>query len=215
MSITDNLGLDIGKFTKKNPATAKMDEQSEKLKDISRDNIKKIRSPRNQARKVDSTINRASREICDNMGKKLQALLKGQITPKQVIESLGDSISGGLDSLLKDGLGVKDIKDLGKKAAGLGVAILADKAGIDDKLEEMLRKIDQNKRKVNDVGQSKRKEDEVLKKLPPVLRKILKGDKDALANFIEQKCNEAQTNMKNDALGRSGLSGKVREFVKK
>ena len=34
-----------------------------------------------------------------------------------------------------------------------------------------------------------------------------------MANFIEQKCNEAQKGMRNDALGRSGLSGKVKEFV--
>jgi len=214
ISKAGSLGVHVDKFVKKNPATAKMDEKSEQLKGITRDSIKKIRAPRNQARKIDSTINKAGKSVCDTVGTAIQGMVMGQLTPAMVGAQIGIAVAGGVDSILKDGIGAKDVKGLGKKAATLGAAILADKAGLDDKLQGVLNKVDENKRKVGDIGRTKKAEDEVLKKIPPVLRKILKGDKNALKQFISQKCNEAQKNMKNDALGRSGLTGKVREFVK-
>tara|TARA_B110000495_G_scaffold25960_1_gene18996 strand:+ start:255 stop:917 length:663 start_codon:yes stop_codon:yes gene_type:complete len=217
MSISDSLGIDINKYTKKNPANAELDEQSKELEGITRDNIKKIRSPRNQARQIDNTINRAGDKTCDNISKKVQALINGDITPKEFLKAMGETGSGALDSLLKDGLGINDIKDLGKKAALIGVSLLADRAGLDDQLEGLLSKIKSNKRKIQDISDTKKQEDdatkEIFKKLPPVLRQILKGDKKALQRFIDQHCNQARKNMTNNAIGRAGLSGKVKKFV--
>ena len=217
MSVLDNLGIDVGKYTKKNPATAELDEQSKELENITRDNIKKIRNPRNQARQIDRTINKVGDRTCDNISKKIQALLKGEITPKQFAEALGDLGSGAVDSLLKDGLGVNDIKNLGKTAAGIGAALLADRLGLDDQLEGLLKKIKTNKRKVRDISDTKKQEDdatkEIFKKLPPVVRNILKGDPNALQRFIDQYCTQARKNMTNNAIGRAGLSGKVKQFV--
>jgi|ETNmetMinimDraft_17_1059902.scaffolds.fasta_scaffold01378_3 hypothetical protein len=217
MSISDRLGIDVNKYTQKNPASAEMDEQSKKLESLTTDNISKIRSPRNQARQIDRTVERASDNICDTVSKKIQALLSGEITPKEFAKALGDLGENSLDSLLKDGLGVKDIKDLGKKAALAGAMILADRAGVDDQLQALLGKLKSNKRKMRDISDAKKQEDqatkEIFKKLPPVVRQILKGDKNALQRFIDQHCTEAQRNVRNNAYGRAGLSGKLRNFV--
>lgn len=217
MSITNKLGIDINKYTKKNPANAELDEQSKVLEGMTRDNIKKIRNPRNQARQIDSTINRVGDRTCENISAKVQALLKGNITPKQFAEAISGIGSGAVDSLLKDGLGATDIKSLGKKAAGVGAALLADRLGLDDQLEGLLKKLKTNKRKINDISDTKRQEDEatrdIFKKLPPVVRNILKGDQNALKRFIDQYCTQARKNMTNNAIGRAGLSGKVKQFV--
>lgn len=217
MSVFDNLGLDVNKFTKKNPASAELDEQSKQLEGLTTDNIKKIRGPRNQARHIDNTINRVGDRTCENISAKVQALLKGEITPKQFAEALAGVGSGAVDSLMKDGLGVNDISALGKKSLAIGAALLADRAGLDDQLQNMLNKIRSNKRKVRDISDVKKQEDratkDIFKKLPPVLRNILKGDPNALKSFIDKHCTEARRNMANNALGRAGLSGKVRNFV--
>ena len=215
--VNKHLGVDIHKYTKKNPAQAELDEQSKQLEGITRDNIKKIRSPRNQARQIDNTINRVGDRTCENISSKVQALLKGEITPKQFAEALSGIGSGAMDSLLKDGLGVTDIKDLGKKAAGVGAALIADRLGLDDQLELLLGKLKTNKRKIRDISDTKKQEDEatkeIFKKLPPVVRNILKKDPNALKNFIDQYCTQARRNMTNNAIGRAGLSGKVKQFV--
>jgi len=217
MSLSDSLGIDVNKYTKKNPVNAELDEHSKELEGLTTDNIKKIRGPRNQARQIDRTIARAGDKTCENISAKVQALIKGEITPKEFMKAMGDTGAGALDSLLKDGLGIKDIKDLGKKSAQIGLALLADRAGLDDQLEGLLKKVKSNKRKIKDISDTKKQEDdatkEIFKKLPPVVRQILKGDKKALQRFIDQHCNQARKNMTNNAIGRAGLSGKVKKFV--
>ena len=216
---TDSLGIDFKKFQQKNPADAELDEKSKILEGVTTDNIKNIRSPRNQARQIDVTIERAGDKVCDEVSKTIQAVINGEMSPKQFAKMLGGIGSGAAESLLKDGLGAKDLKDLAKKAALAGAAMVADRAGLDDQLQGLLSKIKNNKKKMRDIGNTKKAQDKVLndvyKKLPPVLRRILKGDKNALQRFIDQQCNQARRDMKNDALGRAGLAGKVRDFVDK
>lgn len=213
----NDLGLDLGKFKQKNPAQAELDEKSKILQDTTTDNIKKIRSPRNQARQIDRTIDRAGDKVCDEMSKSIQAILKGEMTPGQFAKTLGGVGKNAAESLLKDGFGANDLKDLGKKAALAGAAMVADRAGLDDQLQGLLSKIKNNKKKMNDIGNTKKAQDKVLndifKKLPPVARQILKGDKNALQRFIDQQCTQARRDMKTEALGRAGLTGKVRDFV--
>ena len=214
---TNSLGLDIEKFQKKNPIQAEMDEQSKELENITTDNIKKIQQPRQQAKQIDRTIARVGDSTCDEISKMVQALVKGEISPSQFAKALKNIGAGGVDDLLKDGFGANDLKELGKKAALAGAALLADRAGLDDQLAGLLGKLKSNKKKVQDISNTKRQKDkatkDIFKKLPPVVRNILKGDKNALQKFIDQHCNEARKNMTNDALGRAGLSGKVKEFV--
>src|SRR6056300_557124 len=71
---TNSLGLDIGKYKDKNPAQAEMDEKSKILEDLTTDNIKKIRNPRNQAQQIDRTIDRAGDKVCDEVSKSIQAV---------------------------------------------------------------------------------------------------------------------------------------------
>ncbi len=215
--ISDKLGIDVNKYTQRNPANAELDEQSKKLEGLTTDNIQKIRSPRNQARQIDRTVEQTSDNICETVSNKVQALLKGEITPKEFLKAMGDLGENSLDSLLKDGLGIKDIKDLGKKAGVAAAMILADRAGIDDQLEGLLSKMRKNKRKMRDISDAKKREDEatkeIFKKLPPVVRQILKGDKNAMQRFIDQHCNEAQKNVRSNAYGRAGISGKLKTFI--
>lgn len=214
---TNSLGLDIEKFQKKNPIQAEMDEQSKEMENITTDNIKKIQQPRQQAKQIDRTIARVGDSTCDEISKMVQALVKGEISPSAFAKALKNIGAGGVDDLLKDGFGANDLKELGKKAALAGAALLADRAGLDDQLAGLLGKLKSNKKKVQDISNTKRQKDkatkDIFKKLPPVVRNILKGDKNALQKFIDQHCNEARKNMTNDALGRAGLSGKVKEFV--
>lgn len=214
---SNSLGIDPLEYAKKNPVQAEMDEQSKILEDVTTDNIKKIRSPRNQAYQIDRTIARVGDSTCDEISTAVQALLKGEMTAGTFGNALKGIGKGAVDSLLKDGLGVKDIKNLGKKAALAGAALLADRVGLDDQLQEMLDKLKRNKRKVNDISNTKKRKDDamkdIFKKLPPVLRQILKKDPNALKNFIDQRCNEARKNMTDSAFSRAGLSGKVRDFV--
>lgn len=216
-NISDRLGLDVNKFTQRNPAQAEMDEKSQKLEGMTRDNIQKIRSPRNQARQIDRTVDSVSNDVCRTVSSKVQALINGDITPKEFLKAMGDIGPNAIDSLLKDGLGIKDIKDLGKKVAITGALILADKAGIDDQLEGLLGKLRKNKRKMRDITDMKKKEDEatkdIFKKLPPVVRQILKGDKRALERFISQYCHQAKRNMKIGAYNQNNLSSKLKKFV--
>jgi len=114
-NISDKLGLDVNKFTQRNPANAELDEKSKKLEGLTQDNIQKIRSPRNQARQIDRTIDNVSNDVCNTVASKVQALINGDITPKEFLKAMGDIGPNAMDSLLKDGLGIKDIKDLGKK----------------------------------------------------------------------------------------------------
>lgn len=214
---TNSLGLDLGKFKEKNPAQAEMDEKSKILEGVTTDSIKGIRNPRNQARQIDRTIDRAGDKVCDEVSKTIQAIVNGEITPKQFAKMLGGIGSGAAESLLKDGVGANDLKGLVKKAALAGAAIVADRAGLDDQLQGLLDKIKGNKKKMRDIGNTKKAQDQVLdgiyKKLPPVMRQILKGDKNALQRFIDQQCNQARRDMKDNALGRAGLSGKLKDFV--
>lgn len=214
---TDSLGIDPLEYAKKNPVQAEMDQQSEILQDVTTDNIKKIRSPRNQAYQIDRTISRVGDSTCDEISTAIQALIKGEMTPGVFGNALKGIGKGAIDSLLKDGLGVNDIKQLGKKAALAGAALLADRVGLDDQLQSMLDKLKRNKRKINDISNTKKRKDDamkdIFKKLPPVLRQILKNDPNALKNFIDQRCNEARKNMTDSAFGRAGLTGKVRDFV--
>ena len=214
---TNSLGIDIDKFQKKNPVQAEMDEQSKEMENITTDNIKKIRNPRKQAAQIDRTVARVGDSTCDEISAMVQALIKGEITPKQFSKALKNIGAGAMEDLLKDGFGAKDLKDLGKKAALAGAALLADRAGLDDQLLGLLNKLKSNKKKVRDISNTKKQKDkatkDIFKKLPPVLRNILKGDKNALQKFIDQHCNEARKNMTNDAMGRAGLSGKVKDFV--
>jgi hypothetical protein len=218
-NISDKLGLDVNKFTQRNPANAELDEKSKKLEGLTQDNIQKIRSPRNQARQIDRTIDNVSNDVCNTVASKVQALINGDITPKEFLKAMGDIGPNAMDSLLKDGLGIKDIKDLGKKVAITGALILADRAGIDDQLEGLLGKLRKNKRKMRDITDMKKKEDdatkEIFKKLPPVVRQILKGDKNALNRFISQYCQTAKRNMKIGAYNRNNLSSKLKDFVDK
>jgi len=218
-NVSDKLGLDVNKYTQRNPASAELDEKSQKLEGMTRDNIQKIRSPRNQARQIDRTVDNVSNDVCRTVSSKVQALINGDITPKEFLKAMGDIGPNAIDSLLKDGLGVKDIKDLGKKVAITGALILADKAGIDDQLEGLLGKLRKNKRKMRDITDMKKKEDdatkEIFKKLPPVVRQILKGDKRALERFINQYCQQAKRNMKIGAYNQNNLSSKLRDFVDK
>lgn len=218
-NISDKLGLDVNKFTQRNPANAELDEKSKKLEGLTQENIQKIRSPRNQARQIDRTIDNVSNDVCNTVASKVQALINGDITPKEFLKAMGDIGPNAMDSLLKDGLGIKDIKDLGKKVAITGALILADKAGIDDQLEGLLGKLRKNKRKMRDITDMKKKEDdatkEIFKKLPPVVRQILKGDKNALNRFISQYCQTAKRNMKIGAYNRNNLSSKLKDFVDK
>jgi len=218
-NVSDKLGLDVNKFTQRNPANAELDEKSKKLEGLTQDNIQKIRSPRNQARQIDRTIDNVSNDVCNTVASKVQALINGDITPKEFLKAMGDIGPNAMDSLLKDGLGIKDIKDLGKKVAITGALILADKAGIDDQLEGLLGKLRKNKRKMRDITDMKKKEDdatkEIFKKLPPVVRQILKGDKNALNRFISQYCQTAKRNMKIGAYNRNNLSSKLKDFVDK
>lgn len=215
----DSLGIDFKKFQQKNPAEAELDEKSKILEGVTTDNIKTIRNPRNQARQIDVTIERAGDKVCDEVSKTIQSVINGDMSPKQFAKMLGGIGAGAAESLLKDGLGAKDLKDLAKKAAFAGAALIADRAGLDDQLQGMLNKIKDNKKKMRDIGNTKKAQDKVIndiyKKLPPVLRRILKGDKNALQKFIDQQCNKARRDMKDDALGRAGLAGKVRDFVDK
>lgn len=216
---TDSLGIDFKKFQQKNPAEAELDEKSKILEGVTTDNIKNIRNPRNQARQIDVTIDRAGDKVCDEVSKTIQAVINGEMSPKQFAKMLGGIGAGAAESLLKDGIGANDLKGLAKKAALAGAAMIADRAGLDDQLQGLLNKIKNNKKKMKDIGNTKKAQDKVLndvyKKLPPVLRRILKGDKNALQRFIDQQCNQARRDMKNDALGRAGLAGKVRDFVDK
>ena len=216
---TDSLGIDFKKFQQKNPAEAELDEKSKILEGVTTDNIKNIRNPRNQARQIDVTIERAGDKVCDEVSKTIQAVINGEMSPKQFAKMLGGIGAGAAESLLKDGLGANDLKGLAKKAALAGAAMIADRAGLDDQLQGLLNKIKNNKKKMKDIGNTKKAQDKVLndvyKKLPPVLRRILKGDKNALQRFIDQQCNQARRDMKDDALGRAGLAGKVRDFVDK
>lgn len=218
-NVSDKLGLDVNKFTQRNPANAELDEKSKKLEGLTQDNIQKIRSPRNQARQIDRTIDNVSNDVCNTVASKVQALINGDITPKEFLKAMGDIGPNAMDSLLKDGLGIKDIKDLGKKVAITGALILADRAGIDDQLEGLLGKLRKNKRKMRDITDMKKKEDdatkEIFKKLPPVVRQILKGDKNALNRFISQYCQTAKRNMKIGAYNRNNLSSKLKDFVDK
>jgi len=218
-NVSDKLGLDVNKFTQRNPANAELDEKSKKLEGLTQDNIQKIRSPSNQARQIDRTIDNVSNDVCNTVASKVQALINGDITPKEFLKAMGDIGPNAMDSLLKDGLGIKDIKDLGKKVAITGALILADKAGIDDQLEGLLGKLRKNKRKMRDITDMKKKEDdatkEIFKKLPPVVRQILKGDKNALNRFISQYCQTAKRNMKIGAYNRNNLSSKLKDFVDK
>lgn len=215
--VNDELGLDVDKARKQRPATAELDEKSKILEDVTTDSIKQIKSPRNQARQIDRTIDRAGDKICDSVSKQIQAVINGDITPKEFAKSLGGIGKNAMSSLMKDGLGAKDLKDLGKKAAIAGAAMVADRAGLDDELSNLLKKIKGNKKKMNEIGNTKKAEDKVLndifKKLPPTVRQILKGDKNALQRFIDQQCTQARRDMKTNALGRAGLTGKVRDFV--
>lgn len=215
--VNDELGLDVDKARKQRPATAELDEKSKILEDVTTDSIKQIKSPRNQARQIDRTIDRAGDQICDSVSKQIQAVINGDITPKEFAKSLGGIGKNAMSSLMKDGLGAKDLKDLGKKAAIAGAAMVADRAGLDDELSNLLKKIKGNKKKMNEIGNTKKAEDKVLndifKKLPPTVRQILKGDKNALQRFIDQQCTQARRDMKTNALGRAGLTGKVRDFV--
>ena len=70
----------------------------------------------------------------------VQALIKGEITPKQFSKALKNIGSGAAEDLLTDGFGAKSLKDLGKKAALAGAALLADRAGLDDQLQGLLSK---------------------------------------------------------------------------
>lgn len=215
----NDLGLDLKKFKQKNPAEAELDEKSKQLEGVTTDNIKKIRNPRNQARQIDRTIDRTGDKVCDEVSKSIQAILKGEMTPGQFAKTMGGVGKNAAESLMKDGLGASDLKDLGKKAALAGAAMIADRAGLDDQLQGLLSKIKNNKKKMRDIGNTKKAQDKVLdgifKKLPPVVRQILKGDKNALQRFIDQECTQARREMKNDAMGRAGLTGKVRDFVDK
>ena len=213
----DSLGIDPFEIAKKNPVQAEMDEQSQILEGVTRDSIKEIRSPRNQAYQIDRTMKQVGDKTCDEISSAIQALLKGEITPKTFGKLLKGIGGNAANSLLKDGLGLNDLKQLGKKAALIGAALLADRVGLDDQLEAMLNKFKRNKRKISDISNTKKSKDDAMKdifsQLPPVVRQILKGDKDALQKFIDQKCNEARGNMTNSIIGRAGLSGKVRDFV--
>lgn len=213
----DSLGIDPLEFAKKNPVQAEMDEQSKILEGVTTDSIKKIRSPRNQAYQIDRTIAKVGDSTCDDISTAVQALLKGEMTAGTFGKALKGIGTGAVDSLLKDGLGVKDIKNLGKKAALAGAALLADRAGLDDQLQSMLDKLKQNKRKINDISNTKKRKDDamkdIFKKLPPVVRQILKKDPNALKKFIDERCNEARKNMTDSALGRAGLTGKMKDFV--
>lgn len=214
---SNDLGLDFKKFQQKNPAKAELDEKSKILEGATTDSIKGIRNPRNQARQIDRTIDRAGDEVCDEVSKSIQAILNGDMTPGNFAKALGGIGKNAAESLLKDGFGASDLKDLGKKAALAGAAMVADRAGLDDQLQGLLNKIKGNKKKMRDIGNTKKAQDKVLdgifKKMPPVVRQILKGDKNALQRFIDQQCTQARRDMKNDALGRAGLTGKVRDFV--
>ena len=215
---TPNPVMDVEKFAEKNPVNAEMDEQSKKLEGVTTDKIKEIRNPRNQAKQIDRTIESVGDDTCAEISAKVQALLKGEISPKEFAKALKGIGSGGVDSLLKDGLGIKDIKDLGKKAALTGALMVADRIGLDDQLEGLLNKIKSNKKKISEISNTKKRKDDatkdIFKKLPPVVRKILKGDPDALQAFIDEHCTEARKNMTQNAMGRAGLSGKVEQFVK-
>jgi len=215
--VQQELGLDVDKSRKQRPAAPELDEKSKILEDVTTDSIKQIKNPRNQARHIDRTIDRAGDQVCDSVSKQIQAVINGDISPKEFAKSLGGIGKNAMSSLMKDGLGAKDLKDLGKKAAIAGAAMVADRAGLDDELSGLLKKIKGNKKKMNEIGNTKKAEDKVLndifKKLPPVVRQVLKGDKKALQRFIDQQCNQARRDMKNDALGRAGLAGKVRDFV--
>lgn len=215
--VNEELGIDIDKARKKRPPTAELDEKSKILEDVTTDNIKKIKNPRNQARHIDRTIDRAGDQVCDSVSKQIQAVINGDVSPKEFAKSLGGIGKNAMSSLMKDGLGAKDLKDLGKKAAIAGAAMVMDRAGVDDELTNLLKKIKSNKKKMNEIGNTKKAEDKVLndvfKKLPPVVRQVLKGDKKALQRFIDQQCTQARRDMKTNALGRAGLAGKVKDFV--
>lgn len=215
--VNEELGIDVDKARKQRPATAELDEKSKILEDVTTDSIKQIKNPRNQARQIDRTIDRAGDQVCDSVSKQIQAVINGDVSPKEFAKSLGGIGKNAMSSLMKDGLGAKDLKDLGKKAAIAGAAMVADRAGLDDELSNLLKKIKGNKKKMNEIGNTKKAEDKVLndifKKLPPTVRQILKGDKKALQRFIDQQCTQARRDMKTNAMGRAGLTGKVRDFV--